>query len=118
MGLIELSDQRIKIIVKEINYWKENKLLPVVYCDFLLALYTRGEDTESMEKSDELVSSNKSKLTLLILFQVFILLLGLLLSVVIIYASPLDMGLKTIILLLVLVVCSVIYFFQKILEIQ
>jgi|SRR5690625_4006598 len=39
-----MSNQRIEIIIQEINYWKEHKLLPDVYCDFLLALYTKGEN--------------------------------------------------------------------------
>ena len=32
------------IIVTEINKWKENNLLSGQYCDFLLALYTEGEN--------------------------------------------------------------------------
>lgn len=38
-----MSDNRKEIIVKEIQYWKETKLLPEQYCNFLLALYTEGE---------------------------------------------------------------------------
>jgi hypothetical protein len=38
-----MSDNRKEIIVKEIYYWKETKLLPEQYCNFLLALYTEGE---------------------------------------------------------------------------
>ncbi|WP_164668586.1 hypothetical protein [Virgibacillus doumboii] len=38
-----MSENRISTIIEEINYWKEHKLLPDVYCDFLLALYTNGE---------------------------------------------------------------------------
>jgi hypothetical protein len=38
-----MSDNRKEIIVKEIRYWKETKLLPEQYCNFLLALYTEGE---------------------------------------------------------------------------
>lgn len=32
----------MEIIIQEIQYWKENKLLPDEYCDYLLALYTKG----------------------------------------------------------------------------
>ncbi len=39
-----MSNQRTEIIIQEINYWKEHKLLPDVYCNFLLALYTKGEN--------------------------------------------------------------------------
>ncbi|HLQ97878.1 MAG TPA: hypothetical protein VK135_04225 [Candidatus Dormibacteraeota bacterium] len=46
-----MSNQRIQIIIQEINYWKEHKILPDMYCDFLLALYTKGESgTEASTK--------------------------------------------------------------------
>src|SRR5699024_12207133 len=38
-----MPNERSKIIIREIHYWKEHNLLPEVYCDFLLALYTQGE---------------------------------------------------------------------------
>lgn len=49
-----MSENRITTIIKEINYWKEHSLLPAVYCDFLLALYTNGETSaeESATKSE------------------------------------------------------------------
>jgi hypothetical protein len=42
-----MADDRTRIIVKEIKYWKEHKLLPQAQCDFLLALYTQGEEDAS-----------------------------------------------------------------------
>ncbi|RWZ60052.1 hypothetical protein EQV77_01775 [Halobacillus fulvus] len=44
-----MSDHRKQTIVKEIHFWKENRLLPKEYCDFLLALYA-GEDDDSTER--------------------------------------------------------------------
>ncbi|MBP1947561.1 hypothetical protein [Virgibacillus litoralis] len=41
-----MSDRRIATVVEEIHYWKEHNLLPDVYCDFLLAIYTNGEGVE------------------------------------------------------------------------
>lgn len=38
-----MKEGRTKTIVDEIRYWKQNRLLPTEYCDFLLALYTQGE---------------------------------------------------------------------------
>ncbi|MET3290090.1 UNVERIFIED_CONTAM: hypothetical protein ABID98_002660 [Brevibacillus sp. OAP136] len=38
-----MEDQRKKIIVKEIEHWRKNHLLPEHYCIFLLNLYTEGE---------------------------------------------------------------------------
>ncbi|WP_186575761.1 hypothetical protein [Aquibacillus kalidii] len=44
-----MSDDRTNIIIKEIHYWKEHHLLPSHYCDFLLALYTQGEENDSTD---------------------------------------------------------------------
>lgn len=37
-----MSNQRKQIILNEITFWKQNKLLPEHYCDFLSTLYTEG----------------------------------------------------------------------------
>ncbi|MRX71292.1 hypothetical protein GJU40_03785 [Bacillus lacus] len=37
-----MEQDRKHVIIQEILYWKENKLLPETYCNFLLALYTEG----------------------------------------------------------------------------
>ncbi|PKR79016.1 hypothetical protein CEY16_04505 [Halalkalibacillus sediminis] len=41
-----MENEKNQIIIKEINHWKESKLLPPEYCDFLLALYTYGDQPE------------------------------------------------------------------------
>ena len=43
-----MTKQRKQIIVNEIAFWKQNKMLPDHYCDFLTSLYTGGaiEQTE------------------------------------------------------------------------
>jgi hypothetical protein len=38
-----MKEERAKTIVDEIRYWKQNRLIPTEYCDFLLALYTQGD---------------------------------------------------------------------------
>ncbi|GGM31386.1 hypothetical protein GCM10011351_16880 [Paraliobacillus quinghaiensis] len=48
-----MTENRTNIIIKEIQHWKKNKLLPSHYCDFLLALYTQGDTTNFIEESDE-----------------------------------------------------------------
>lgn len=58
-----MADDRKAIIIKEINYWKEHKLLPRMYCDFLLALYTQGE-----ERNEEAITGNTNKRILLYVF--------------------------------------------------
>ena len=37
-----MANQRKQIIINEITFWKQNKLLPEHYCDFLMTLYTEG----------------------------------------------------------------------------
>lgn len=41
-----MANERKSVIVNEIHYWKQHKLLPTEYCDFLLALYTEGEEQQ------------------------------------------------------------------------
>lgn len=41
-----MNQDRKKIILNEILYWRENKLLPEAYCNFLISLYTEGEGVE------------------------------------------------------------------------
>lgn len=47
-----MDKKRKETIIKEIQYWKTSKLLPDHYCDFLLTLYTEGEQTTDTEKKD------------------------------------------------------------------
>ena len=37
-------DEKKQIIINEIEHWKKSRLLPEVYCDFLLSLYSEGEE--------------------------------------------------------------------------
>jgi len=39
-----MAKERKQIILNEIKFWKQNKLLPDHYCDFLTTLYTEGEE--------------------------------------------------------------------------
>ncbi len=45
--------ERKKIIINEIKYWKKNRLLPEHYCNFLLTLYTEGEQQEEVSDKRE-----------------------------------------------------------------
>ena len=39
-----MDENRKKIIINEITFWKESRLLPEQYCDYLLAFYSEGKD--------------------------------------------------------------------------
>lgn len=42
-----MDQQRKQIIIKEIKFWKENRMLPEQYCDYLLSIYTEGESKDN-----------------------------------------------------------------------
>lgn len=50
------KNPRKQIIINEILFWKQNKLLPEHYCDFLMTLYTEGENVHF----DHKISHKKS----------------------------------------------------------
>ncbi|WP_042345863.1 hypothetical protein [Bacillus massiliigorillae] len=41
-----MDEMRKKVIIKEIHYWKETRILPEQYCNYLLALYSEGDEEE------------------------------------------------------------------------
>ncbi|WNS74328.1 hypothetical protein RRV45_15570 [Bacillus sp. DTU_2020_1000418_1_SI_GHA_SEK_038] len=45
-----MNETRKKIIVNEIINWRKNRMLPEHYCDFLLALYTEGNEPENIKE--------------------------------------------------------------------
>lgn len=47
-----MSNQRKQIIVNEILFWKKNKMLPDHYCDFLMTLYTEGNNEQEDESGN------------------------------------------------------------------
>ncbi|WCN38791.1 hypothetical protein [Aneurinibacillus uraniidurans] len=62
-----MNEQKKKIIIGEIEYWRRTHLLPGKYCDFLLNLYTEGESagrhTESKKSQEQVaVASGTSSL--------------------------------------------------------
>ncbi|MGE7764489.1 hypothetical protein [Peribacillus sp. NPDC096540] len=38
-----MDETRKRIIIQEINSWKESRMIPEQYCNYLLALYCQGE---------------------------------------------------------------------------
>src|SRR5690625_2561677 len=76
-----MADERKRIIIEEINYWKKHKLLSEEQCDFLLALYTQGQGDKYY------VETNYEKVFLIYL-PLLILLVPL--SVIIMYFTPVS----------------------------
>ena len=55
-----MTKQRKQIIVNEIAFWKQHKMLPDHYCDFLTSLYTGGE-SEQPERTIDVKQSILAK---------------------------------------------------------
>ena len=51
-----MNETRKKIIIHEIKYWKQTKLLPEKYCDYLLTLYSGGEEDISQTNKKSNIS--------------------------------------------------------------
>ncbi|RIW37571.1 hypothetical protein D3H55_03075 [Bacillus salacetis] len=47
---MDTKTQKRNIIIKEILFWKQNKMLPEQYCDYLLALYNQGENPDISDR--------------------------------------------------------------------
>ena len=58
-----MSKPRKQIILNEILFWKQNKLLPEHYCDFLATLYTEGEheETEKEKKAKQAILAKEKR---------------------------------------------------------
>ncbi len=48
-GGMTVQEEKKETILKEIAFWKTNKLLPEHYCDFLTTLYTGGDDDSDQQ---------------------------------------------------------------------
>lgn len=69
---MDSEKQRKETILKEILFWKKNKLLPEQYCDFLTQLYTEGrnltDEGEVALANQSLLKSPKIPMRKIVLF--------------------------------------------------
>ncbi|GGF07761.1 hypothetical protein GCM10010954_02760 [Halobacillus andaensis] len=86
-------DHRKETIVKEITYWKHNKLLPTQYGDFLLALYTEGEDKSAPNETSTYQTRHKENIVTFVFFIMNLLLLPL--SFLVIYFTEMGIIMQT-----------------------
>ncbi|WP_027963459.1 hypothetical protein [Halalkalibacillus halophilus] len=105
-----MNHERNKIIIDEIKHWKQSRLLPSEYCDFLLALYTFGEGEE------EEVPKNKKKWKNTLFFLDLSLLLLLLPAIFLIsfwFNDQLIIQLVTFLISLAIILAHIIYYKNK-----
>ncbi|GEL78304.1 hypothetical protein [Tenuibacillus multivorans] len=103
-----MGNERKEIILDEIKYWKQSKLLPTEYCDFLIMLYTEGEGvtekTESKRKQRGSLRRILDIIFLLLLIPVFI-------YVILFYDLSIDV--KMLITLGMLILTGIHYYVYK-----
>ena len=66
-----MANSKKTIIMNEILFWKQNKLLPDHYCDFLMTLYSEGNEIELEEEighEKSIIAREKRNRILLITF--------------------------------------------------
>jgi hypothetical protein len=83
-----MNKEKTDIIINEIQYWKENKLLPETYCHFLLALYTEGN-----LENDKQVGVKKTKVLYFIMGLLVLLLVS---TLLVTYFTELSIVLQTV----------------------
>ncbi|SFA95817.1 hypothetical protein SAMN04488577_1747 [Bacillus sp. cl95] len=99
-----MNENRRKIIVKEIEYWKQSHMLPEQYCNYLLALYTEGEgETQTDQKKHSILTRNA------ISYLIHLLILSI--SLFVIYFTELSFILQMGILTSLLVVSISLFFY-------
>lgn len=90
-----MDKQRREIIINEIHYWQETKLLPEQQCHYLLALYSEGED--ELPKQHE---TKRAKMVPFILFTQFCFLISVFILYFTDFESSLQIGLLTLLVTL------------------
>ncbi|WLR49871.1 hypothetical protein LC040_11245 [Bacillus tianshenii] len=117
--VVEVSDRK-ETIIKEIRYWKEHHLLPAQYCDFLLKLYTEGEEepqqTEHIKQAKTRTKHKVNIARMPFYFLLFILFAQLPITFLVIYFTELSfllqIGLFSI-FIGVSVITGIIYYRKK-----
>ncbi|MBB5354516.1 hypothetical protein HNR43_000472 [Anoxybacillus mongoliensis] len=94
-----MEQKRKEIIINEIKYWKQTRLLPEQYCDFLLALYTEGNHNDDVDQPTKQVPTWAVRFTMI--------LIGIFLpcALLVIYFTELSFVLQTLILSLFVIIC-------------
>jgi hypothetical protein len=105
MGCAKVNNSRKQIIVNELLYWKKSRMLPDQYCDYLLALYTEGNQPKEIRKE-------KIGMPVYLINLIFLLLIPI--SVFLIYFTELSIILQIAFLsLFVFAGIFVVFYFSK-----
>lgn len=69
-----MDRERKNIIIQEIHFWKENKMLPEHYCNYLLALYTKGENDPQEKKRSSYYNQRHTWISIGLLLMIIVML--------------------------------------------
>ena len=61
-----MPNNKKTIILNEVLFWKQNKLLPEHYCDFLMTLYSEGNETETEINHKKAVKAKEQRLKIIL----------------------------------------------------
>ncbi|MBO0995220.1 hypothetical protein [Bacillus sp. SD088] len=105
-----MKDDRKTVLLHEINFWKEHKILPEHYCDYLIALYTQGDENQQPQKRKKHKKIFQWEAILSLLLVTFILVMA-----VITYITVISFGMQTLFLsvFVVALIFSWFYFRKK-----
>ncbi|WP_138415750.1 hypothetical protein [Aquibacillus sediminis] len=102
-----MTEERKRTIINEIKYWKQHNLLPSHYCDFLLALYSEGQDI----LNDDNVSPNNWSIRYTIIL--FADLLMLLLTFFVIYFTQLATVMQIVFIVILTTISYFLFWYWK-----
>ncbi|MRG86619.1 hypothetical protein [Salinibacillus xinjiangensis] len=103
-----MQQDRKHVILNELQYWKKNRMLPDVYCDYLIALYSEGQGIDHKKKKARPKRFSK----LLMIVDLIFLLLLIPFSFLIIHFTEINLGLQIGLLILLLTIGIIhLYFF-------
>lgn len=97
-----MSKDRMKIIIEEIEYWKKYNLLPEQYCDYLLTLYTKGEEKPNVHIASRIRAVDMIRIVLMF-FMIFL--------ASIVFLAEIDALYQTILLITLTLFAQVLYIF-------
>jgi hypothetical protein len=99
---MSMDERRREMIVREIEYWKRSRLLPEKYCNYLLALYTEGDDKK--RPHDRVPSRRRTVFTFLLAGMICLLLPA---SALVIYFTELSFVLQMLLFALFFLICLI-----------
>ncbi|MBB5173923.1 hypothetical protein [Texcoconibacillus texcoconensis] len=100
-------DDRKTIIINEIKYWRKHRLLPETYCNFLLSLYTEGEQNQDNDEPRKSIFTSLVFIHLMVAIVVIV--LTFLVTHFTVFSEPMQM---TFLFVLLAVFMGIIYWFR------